>query len=270
MMEDMLAGARQTAVLPETGRTATVGGVVASGVSGFRRARYGPTRDRVLEVTVVTGDGRVVRGGARVVKNVTGYDLPRLITGSFGALGVIVSLCLKLWPTPEAALTIDVDDAKAASAKLHRPLAVLEQRDKATVYVAGTRAGVEAQAKRVGGTSREGLHWPQDPYGPVRWSLRVAPSRVSEAIGRIPAGWDYLAQHDVGELRLAGSEGSLELRTWAESVGGALVLVDGPVDLYGEIDPWGSPPPALGLQRRLIAGFDPARILNPGRLPGGI
>jgi glycolate oxidase FAD binding subunit len=270
MVESMLAGARQTAVLPEIGGTATVGGVVAAGVSGLRRARYGPTRDRVLEVTVVTGDGRVVRGGGRVVKNVTGYDLPRLVAGSFGALGLLVSVCLKLWPTPEAAVTIDVDDALAASAKLYRPLAVLEQRERSTVYLAGTRAEVEAQARRVGGSPREGLDWPQDPSGPVRWSLRVPPSFISEAIDRVPTGWDYLAQYGVGEIRLAGAEGALELRRWAESVGGVLVLADGPVDLYTEIDPWGSPPPALDLQRRLIAGFDPARVLNPGRLPGKI
>jgi FAD/FMN-containing dehydrogenase len=104
--EIMLADRGQTTALPEHAGEATIGGVVAAGVSGFRRARYGPTRDRVLEVTVVTGDGRLVRGGGRVVKNVTGYDLPRLITGSLGSLGVIVSVCLKLWPMAERSVTM--------------------------------------------------------------------------------------------------------------------------------------------------------------------
>ncbi|NIR39303.1 MAG: FAD-binding protein, partial [Gemmatimonadetes bacterium] len=71
-LESMLAERGQTALLPEWGPEATVGGVVAAGISGYRRARLGPTRDRVLEVTIVTGDGRVVRGGGRVVKNVSG------------------------------------------------------------------------------------------------------------------------------------------------------------------------------------------------------
>ena len=75
-LEDLLAERGQTAVLPESPGDATVGGVLAAGLSGWRRLRYGPTRDRALEVVVATGDGRVVRGGAQVVKSVTGW-LPR-------------------------------------------------------------------------------------------------------------------------------------------------------------------------------------------------
>ena len=111
-LEDRLAGRNQTAVLPEASGRATVGGVVAAGVSGFRRLRYGPTRDRMLEVDLVTGDGRVVRGGGRVVKNVTGYDLPRLATGSFGSLGLIGRVCLKLWPLPEARRTVTLAERR--------------------------------------------------------------------------------------------------------------------------------------------------------------
>ena len=99
-LENRLNERGQTAVLPEMSGLATIGGVMAAGVSGWRRLRFGPTRERVLEVDMVTGDGRRIRAGGRVVKNVTGFDLPRLSVGSFGALGVIAQTCLKLWPQP--------------------------------------------------------------------------------------------------------------------------------------------------------------------------
>ena len=73
-------------------------GIVACGLSGIRRLRHGPLRDHVLEVRFVTADGRLVKGGGQTVKNVTGYDLPRLLVGSFGTLGVLVQLTLRCRP----------------------------------------------------------------------------------------------------------------------------------------------------------------------------
>jgi glycolate oxidase FAD binding subunit len=88
----------------------------------------------------------------------------------------------------------------------------------------------------------------------------------------MPVGWRYLAIHRVGDIRAASEDaaGATELREWAEQSGGSLVVVDAPPDGRDRLDPWGAPPPGLELQRRLIAEFDPARIINPGRLPGGI
>ncbi|MDP3983740.1 MAG: FAD-binding protein [Acidimicrobiia bacterium] len=271
-LEEQLSARSQTAVLPEQSGPATVGGVMAGGVSGYRRGRYGPTRDRILEVTLVTGDGRVVRGGGRVVKNVTGYDLPRLAVGSLGSLGVIASVCLKLWPLPAATATVTVDDPERAMGLLHRPLAVLSDRRYVRAYLSGTEAEVEAQLARLGGEMRVGLHWPEDPPGETRWSIRVPPSHLQAAISRLPTDWSYVAQHGVGvvDAGAAGLEAVVGLRAWVESVGGSMVLVGGPVDLYAQIDPWGTAPAALDLQRRLLEAFDPSRILNPGRLPGGL
>jgi hypothetical protein len=81
-----------------------------------------------------------------------------------------------------------------------------------------------------------------------------------------------VAQHGVGviEIGAESADGVADLRSWAESVGGALVLVAAPAALYDELDPWGSPPATIELQRHLVAAFDPARVINPGRLPGGI
>jgi len=267
-VESMLAERNQTLVMPERPGDATLGGVIAAGISSLRRGRLYPTRERVLEVTMVTGDGRVVRSGGRVVKNVTGYDLHRLAVGAFGSLGVIISVCLKLWPTPSGAATVKVADA-GESAAVARPLAVLETREGVEVFLQGTEAEVESQVKRLGGDARSGLHWPDDPVGSWEWSLRVPPARIGEALIRLPDDWAFLAVHGVGEIRAASTsvDGAAEVRAWAESQSGNLVMAKGDPNLF---DPWGTLPPVLELQRRLIAEFDPRRILNPGRLPGEI
>lgn len=267
-VEAMLAERNQTLVMPERPGDATIGGVVAAGISSLRRGRLYSTRERVLEITMVTGDGRTVRSGGRVVKNVTGYDLHRLAVGAFGSLGVIVSLCLKLWPTPPGSATVSVDDFEQTHAVV-RPLAVLETDGKVEVFLQGTEEEVETQATRIGGRYQPGLQWPEDPAGDWRWSLRVPPALTTQAVRRLPGDWSSLAVHGVGEIRAASAtaDGADELRDWVESVGGSLVVAQGDPELF---DPWGTPPPGIDLQRRLIAEFDPRRILNPGRLPGAI
>jgi len=86
---------------PADARLATLGGVLAANASGPRRHLYGTARDLLIGVTVVTADGTIVRGGGKVVKNVAGYDLPKLFVGSYGTLGVIVEATVKLRPLPE-------------------------------------------------------------------------------------------------------------------------------------------------------------------------
>jgi glycolate oxidase FAD binding subunit len=269
-IEEQLAARNQSMVFPEHPGNATVGGCLAAGVSSLRRGRLYPTRERVLETVAVTGDGRVVRSGGRVVKNVTGYDLSRLHVGAFGSLGVIYSVCLKLWPVPPAAATLERESPMDAMRVMTRPLAVLEERGRTRLYAAGTEAEIDALVAGAGSGS-PGLDWPADPVGSWRWSLRVPPALTSDGVSRLPEGWDYLAVHGVGEVRAASPspDGAHELRSWAESRGGRLVVVERPSGAP-EFDPWGAPPPALDLQRELIARFDPMRVLNRGRLPGGL
>lgn len=234
--------------------------------------RYGPTRDRVLEVDLVTGDGRIVRGGARVVKNVTGFDLPRLATGSLGGLGVIARVCLKLWPRPPVAATVYLPGG-AHDDYGYRPLAVVVEADDTRVYLAGTADEVEARALEIGGDLRPGHEWPRPLAGVLQLSLRVPPRLVAEGLRRIGPECAYQAAPGAGEIKLGGtawSGATADLREWAEGAGGALVLQSGPAALYEEVDPWGTPPSSLTLQRRLVAGFDPCRVVNPGRLPGGL
>jgi glycolate oxidase FAD binding subunit len=101
-------------VLVEQG--ATLGGTVASGLSGPGRYRYGGVRDFLLGVKFVDGQGRVVRGGGRVVKNAAGFDLPKLMTGSLGGYGALVELSFKVFPRPEAFVTLQADFSSLAGA----------------------------------------------------------------------------------------------------------------------------------------------------------
>lgn len=273
-LENTLAAKGQTALLPERPGGGTVGGALATATSGWRRYRYGPIGDRVLEVTLVSSDGRVATAGGRLVKNVTGYDLPRLATGSLGCLGLIARVCFKLWPLPVASATVEVESAEQALSRAFRPLAVLETDGKTSVFLGGTREEIEGQATALGGSPTEGLAWPDPPSGPIRFSVRVPPSHLRSIVRRFDSTWRYVAQFGVGEVTVAtdraASEALEELRATAESVGGALVLVDGPDVLRQEFDPWGAPPASLPIQRRLVELFDPGRMINPGILPGGI
>ena len=88
---------------------ATLGGTVAAGLSGPGRFRYGGVRDFLLGVTFVSGEGKLVTGGGKVVKNAAGFDFPKLMVGSLGAFGVLVELTFKVFPRPEAYMTLDVD-----------------------------------------------------------------------------------------------------------------------------------------------------------------
>lgn len=274
-LEVELAADGVTAVLPEIPGPGTVGGAIAAGASPWRRLRYGPIRDRMLQTTLATGDGRVVTAGGRVVKNVTGYDIPRLSAGSLGSLGIITHACLKLWPVGETAATVVVDDPERALTTAHRPLAVIGSGATVQVYLSGTAREVEAQAATLGGEVDEGLHWLADPGGEVRGAVRIPPSLTAEALHRIPARVDTLGGFGVGEVRWGCSldiarDLIADVRPWAESHGGAVVLSHGPDRIYDELGPWGTSPDSTDLQRRIKAAFDPLGVMVPGRLPGGV
>jgi glycolate oxidase FAD binding subunit len=161
-LQEQLATADQMLGLDPPERTlgATVGGIVAANSSGPRRYQYGTIRDLIIGITVVLPDGTVAKAGGKVVKNVAGYDLSKLFTGSLGTLGVIATCNFRLHPRPEAARTVAVElgdtlsAGKAAAAIMGAQLVSSalelhwsEDQKLLTVLIEGIPAGVEAQAE---------------------------------------------------------------------------------------------------------------------------
>lgn len=191
-LDEALAGAGQMVPLdPADRRRATVGGVLAAGWSGWRRLRYGPVRDLLLEATFVTGDGRLVKAGAPVVKNVTGFDLCRLLVGSLGTLGIIGEVVLRTQPRPQAQQWLRGEDVDpfAARRALHRPAAVLWNGETTWVLLEGHPDDIAEQAKRLDGiwhpatapTARHAHRWSMPPTA-LR-TLRDAPGTFLAEIG---------------------------------------------------------------------------------------
>jgi glycolate oxidase FAD binding subunit len=176
---------------------ATVGGVIAAGVDPIRRLRTGLLRDTVVEMEAVLGDGRVVTSGARVVKNVSGFDVHRLLTGSLGTLGVITQVALKVRPLPKAAVTLVTSEgglelgARLLDA-LWQPAAVLAEPDRVCVRLEGWPAEVAEQAATVRALTAcdetdEPLLPGVDlfPGAPVVLEVGVVPSKLPEALAGV-------------------------------------------------------------------------------------
>ncbi len=273
---------------------ATLGGVVASADSGPLRHRYGAPRDLVIGVTLALADGSVARGGGRVIKNVAGYDLPKLSAGSFGTLGVICEVCLRLHPKPERTATASFrhDDPQALQARAlelaHRPLEAeaLDFRWDAGGggvlarfggTVAGERARALADAEVVDDDDELWAAQRAGQRSPDRVVLRVAalPSELARVLAVAgDAGASVVGRAGVGTTWLtlpdgAGAEVVADVR--ARLAPHPVVVGDAPAGVRGKLDPWGVPAgPELDLMRAVKARFDPQRKCNPGLFVGGI
>lgn len=152
---------------PAFGDSATVGGMIASGMSGPRRPWSGSVRDFVLGTRVITGLGEHLRFGGEVMKNVAGYDLSRLLTGSFGCLGVLTEVSLKVLPKPRQCLSIRLDiDCTRALTRLaewgQQPLPISGAcHDGQSLYLRleGGEGSVTAAHQRLGGEPLDSVFW---------------------------------------------------------------------------------------------------------------
>lgn len=258
---------------------ATIGGVVAAGASSPRRLRVGPVRDSLLGLEFVTGDGRLIRVGARTIKNVSGYDLTRLMTGSLGTLGVLTKLDLRLRPRPTARRTItgagSMDQAAAIAAALPLASGVLATPGTIEVRLEGWPEDVEAQSRAVAGllgdvqVLEDGVFPSRRPWleRPVTVEAAVLPSALPGLARLIGAPWGALAGVGILWAGLPPADEPLDaLRAAVDALGGIAPVVRGPGGLGT-----GGPRPgsaAWAIQRGIKSAFDPRGILAPGRFWG--
>jgi glycolate oxidase FAD binding subunit len=266
-LDGALAEERQHCPLDARDTSATVGGLLACGLSGARRLRYGPLRDQVLEVRFVTGDARVVKGGGPTVKNVTGYDLPRLLVGSFGTLGFVVQVTLRCRPRPTCSRwgVAEREPADVLGA-VFRPSTVFWDGTRTAVLVEGDPGDVDAQLHAAALDACE--DGPSPVAGEHRGRIAVAPGAIV-ALGRALArvgGLRWLAEAGIGTVHVAagGAAGLDAARAVAHEHGGWMLREAGG---RADDDGFGVPLPNPTLHRRLRDAFDPGRRLNPGRLP---
>jgi glycolate oxidase FAD binding subunit len=284
----------------------TVGGVIATGICGPSRYLYGAVRDLLIGVTVVRADGVVARSGSKVVKNVAGYDLAKLFTGSYGTLGVITEAILRLRPLPAlrryltatyadetvlAPALADVLRSQEALTAVELECRMPQGVINLSVLVEGRAEPAQERAQRVRGMlgSPDFSDDPPDGWGalpgPVTLKLtaelRSVPALL--ALVRLVAGahnLDVVVRGSAGvgvlfaglgeEVPPARLQAFLsELRKGCDPLGGRVVVLRAPGKTKAAVDIWG-PVAGLELMRRLKQQFDPNRILAPGRFVGGI
>lgn len=308
-VQEVVGSARQRLAVDETVPGASIGGTMATATSGPGRLATGTMRDLLIGVTVVRADGVVAKAGGRVVKNVAGYDLGKLVVGSFGTLAVVTEALFRLHPVPAARRFVSVPVADPAQAHemtqavVHSQLVPgaveLDWTDGGTLtmLLEGVPEGVAGRAasalELLGASATESESAPEH-WGHYPWSLdargddRQVAMKLTFALSGLK---DVLAAADAlgTQVTLRGSTGAgvlyaalpqtTDVPAVAAAVGalrgactrhgGALVVLDAPGAVKQAGDTWG-PVPALDLMRRVKDRFDPDHRLAPGRFVGGI
>lgn len=238
----LAAGGQQVPLDPADPSRATVGGVLAVGRSGLRRLRYGPVRDTVLEVRVVTADGKVVKAGGPVVKNVSGYDLGRVLVGSLGTLGFLAEVVLRCAPRPPVVTWWRSNegapggaDPFTVRAQLFRPSSILWDGTSTWVLLEGRAADVDAERESLG---PEWSEVPGPPPLPAGGRLSLRPSALRDLASSDRGGGAFVAEVGVGTVHTGahGTSTAVPARS------------------------------TLQLHARLKEAFDPTGRMNPGRM----
>ncbi len=283
----------------------TVGGIIASGGAGPRRHRYGLPREWLLAVRAVLPSGEGIKAGIGVVKNVAGYDLPRLLAGSWGTLGVLTELTFKVAPLPEISVVYQssLGEAQklfslrdALSHPLLQPemLEVICERDAGWRIICGL-AGFEEDVRWQVDFLREQtrMEWQQVPTeeaqrlrdryvlaGSVcRCRCVVPPAQTAGMIlwlsQRFPEA-EIHSHFGAGVVRIWWSRelptvrALQSLREETHRLGGFCVLEHAPAEMKRAFGVWDTVYGGAGVMRRLKEGFDPLGILAPGRFVGGL
>jgi glycolate oxidase FAD binding subunit len=275
-----------------TKHSGTIGGMVACNLSGPRRLKAGAMRDHILGLTAVSGRGEIFRAGARVVKNVTGYDVPKLMSGSYGTLAAFTSVIIKVLPKPEAEETIlisGLDDTQAvqsmsiamqSSAEVSAAAYVPNQgtylrlegiqpsidyrRDKLLKLLGGKIEILKSESNQTWNNIRDIALFAEDQTKDI-WRISVAPSDAPQIITNLKMQKRYFFDWAGGLIWLEvpqGTEGAL-IRSAFKS--GHATLIRGSNKSAQTI--FHPQAPALAaLSARVKNSFDPKNIFNPGRM----
>jgi len=293
------------ALLGSTTASQTLGGVIACNQAGPRRIRQGAARDHFLGVSAVSGRGEAFKAGGRVVKNVTGYDLCKLLAGSYGTLAVMTAVTVKVLPAPEATRTVvlaGLDDARAVAAMTHglnsphevsgaahRPR--LDGRPRTILRVEGPVPSVEARSaalrdelKPFGTAEILGDADSVKLWAAVRdaeplaagdrtiWRVSLAPTAAPGFLAAVRGTLDvdYLLDWGGGLVWLAvqgAEDGGTGVIRAALGGRGHATLIRAPLALRATVPVFEPLAPAVAaLTARVKDSFDPKRILNRGRL----
>ncbi|MBD2454022.1 FAD-binding oxidoreductase [Nostoc sp. FACHB-87] len=310
-LQRILAKSRQFLALdPTDPETATIGGIVATGDTGSLRQRYGSVRDQLLGITFVRADGQIAKAGGRVVKNVAGYDLMKLFTGSYGTLGIISQVTFRVYPMQEVAGTVVLTgtaEAISQAASILRGSALTPtQADLLSAQLVsnlglGTGLGLIARFQSISESVKEqsnrllevgtklGLNGAvyADADDTNLWQRLQnqikspdTDSAITCKIGVLPsAAVEILNQVNIGLVHISSGLGWLQLeeksqvlklRDRTQNHQGFLSILTAPATVKQNIDVWGNLGNALPLMRRIKAQFDSQNILSPGRFVGGI
>lgn len=268
---------------PHFGAGATLGGAIAAGLSGPRRATAGSVRDFVLGVKLMDGRGEVMNFGGQVMKNVAGFDVSRLMAGALGTLGLLLEVSLKVLPRPAAEATLRLEAPQGKALDLMngwagRPLPISatcwEVRDDGeilTLRLSGAHAAVASARGLIGGESVADAE--------VFWH-ELREQRAAFFAGEMPL-WRLSLPSVAPRLDLPGAQliewgGSQRwlnsgapaelVRAAATNAGGHATLFRGSIGARGAGAFQDLPAPLMALQKKLKQAFDPAGIFNPGRM----
>jgi glycolate oxidase FAD binding subunit len=262
---------------PHFGDHATLGGTIACGLSGPRRPYSGAARDFVLGCKMLNGRGEIMRFGGKVMKNVAGYDVSRLMAGAYGTLGIMLEVSLKVLPRPAASITVahECSTAEAItgmSAWLGKPYpvdAACYHGDRLYVRISGSAQGVREARSRIPGdvVPDAGSFWHalrehQLPFFNSSSTLYRIVVKPATPPLNIEGAW--LLDWGGAQRWLRSDEDTAAIRRRVEAVGGHVTVFRGSRQSEDIFQPLSGP--LLAIHRRLKAAFDPNNIFNCGRM----